>query len=275
MNDIESAVIDHYQKSNLLNLILQGLKDSGADIDNLRPEDLIPVEEFHIGGRKATEYLVSKLNLRPQQQVLDIGCGIGGTARYIAAQTGNQVTGIDLTPEFIAVARALSTRVKLDGKLRFETASALNMPFDDASFDTAVTLHVAMNISDRVSLYGEIARVMKPGSVLGVFDVMKKNTDDLVFPLPWAQSPAASHLETAQETADLLTAAGFVVSEIEDRTAIALEFFARSLAIQADGPPPLGVHLMMGDTGREKFANVLNNIKDGRIAPVQIIATRQ
>jgi len=274
MKDIENAVIEHYEGSDLLNRILLGLRDSGVDIDALQPEDLAPVEEFHIGGRKATEYLVDKLALRPQDRVLDVGCGIGGATRYIAARIGCEVTGIDLTPEFIEAANALSRRVGLTDRVRFETASALAMPFDEAGFDAAVTVHVAMNIRDRVTLYSEIARVMKPGGRLGLFDVMKKNADDLVFPVPWAQTPDTSHLTTAQETADLLSAAGFVVSEIEDRTDFALEFFAENQARQANGPSPVGPHLMMGETAREKLMNVVHNIQNDRIAPVQIIATR-
>lgn len=280
MNNIENTVIKHYESKNLLDQILTGLKDSGADIDNLKPDDLAPVEEFHIGGRKATEYLVAKLGLQPENHVLDIGCGIGGAARYIANQVGCQVTGIDLTSDYIEVAKDLSERTMLADKLHFEAASALNMPFSDSSFDAAITLHVAMNIKERVAFYSEIARVLKPGSIFGMFDVMKKNDEDLVFPVPWAQSSATSHLTTAQETSHLLTDAGFIVSDIEDRTDFSLVFFtqfmaAQKLAAQSNQLPSLGIQLLMGDTAREKFANVVSNIQENRIAPVQIMAMRK
>jgi len=274
MNDTESAIAAHYGHSGLLERILRGLRDAGADIDNLRPEDLQPIEEFHIGGRQATQYLISTLALHRDMRVLDIGSGIGGTARYIAAQFGSRVSGVDLTPEYVDIANVLSKRVSLDHTVDFCAASALAMPFDDACFDAAVTLHVAMNVRDRVSFYAEIARVIKPGGVLGLFDVMKKNDGDLAFPMPWAQSHATSHLTTAGETIDLLTDAGFATSEPEDRTDFALEFFARSSPAPADGPPPLGVHLLMGDSTADKIANVLDAINSGYIAPVQIIAKR-
>ncbi len=274
MKTIEDSVIEHYENSNLLSRILLSLKKSGVDINNLQPNDLAPFEEFHIGGRKATEYLVEKLALQAGSHVLDIGCGIGGAARYITALTGSQVTGIDLTPQYIAAAKALSKRVRLDDKLHFETASALAMPFDNASFDAAITLHVAMNINDRISLYSEIARIIKTGAVFGIFDVMKKNNDDLSFPVPWAQSSTTSYLTTADETCGLLANAGFIVSEVEDRTEFALEFFAQSLAAQANGTTVPGISLLMGNTASIKLANVLDNIKKDRIAPVQIIATR-
>ncbi len=275
MKNLESAVISHYENGDLLARILGGLEASGADLDNLRPDDLAPVEEFHIGGRSATEYLVDKMALTADMQVLDIGCGIGGAARYVASHTGCRVTGIDLTPEYIAVANALSRRVRLDEQLRFEACSALAMPFDAAGFDALMTIHVAMNIADRPALYAEMARVAKPGATLGIYDVMKNNDEDLVFPVPWAESPQTSYLTTPDQTCSLLAEAGFSVSVVEDRTPFAVEFFEKILEARAKGPPALGTHLVMGKTARDKFANVLRNIETDRIAPVQVIATRQ
>lgn len=274
MKNMESAVAEHYGRAGLLARILEGLEANGADPNHLRPEDLAPVDEFHIGGRTATEYAVAKMSLRGDGHVLDVGCGIGGAARYIAAQVGCRVSGIDLTPEYIEVARALTERTGLGDKVDFEVASALAMPFEDAAFDAAITLHVAMNIRDRESLYGEIARVMKPGATFCIYDVMRKSGEALAFPLPWAESNETSHLTTPEEMRALLGGAGFEVHDVEDRTDIALEFFRQSLAAAADGPPPLGVHLIMGASAPEKFRNVLINIEAGRIAPVQMIASR-
>ena len=274
MKNMESAVAEHYGRAGLLARILEGLEANGADPNHLRPEDLAPVDEFHIGGRTATEYAVAKMSLRGDGHVLDVGCGIGGAARYIAAQVGCRVSGIDLTPEYIEVARALTERTGLGDKVDFEVASALAMPFEDQAFDAAITLHVAMNIRDRESLYGEIARVTKPGAILCIYDVMRKSDEALAFPVPWAESNQTSHLTTPEETRALLGGAGFEVHDVEDRTDIALEFFRQSLAAAADGPPPLGVHLIMGAGAPEKFRNVLINIQAGRIAPVQMIASR-
>ena len=274
MSEIETAVAEHYGASDLLERILAGLEASGADPDNLKAGDLAPVEEFHIGGRAATERTVAKLAPGKDHHVLDVGCGIGGTARYLAGHVGCRVTGIDLTPEYIDIARNLTKRTRLDDRAGYHVASALDMPFEDASFDAAITIHVAMNIHDRAGLYGEIARVMKPGARLCVYDVMKKNADDITYPVPWAETPETSHLTTPDEMRDLLGAAGFDVVEVEDRTEFALEFFAQNVAASAGGPPPLGLHIIMGERAPEKFRNMLMNVQSGRIAPVQIIATR-
>ena len=148
------------------------------------------------------------------------------------------------------------------------------MPFEDASFDAAITLHVAMNIPDRAGLYGEIARVMKPGARLCVYDVMKKSEDDITYPVPWAESAETSHLTTPDDMRSLLVESGFAVLEVEDRTDFAIEFFKQMQAAAADGPPPLGLHLLMGASAPEKIKNMRANVESGRIAPVQIIASR-
>jgi ubiquinone/menaquinone biosynthesis C-methylase UbiE len=277
VKDIEAAVARHYGDAGLLARIMAGLEASGVDPDSLRPDDLAPVDEFHIGRREATAHAVAKLDLDAGAHVLDVGCGIGGAARFIATQTGCRVTGVDITPEFIDVARQLTGLTGLDGKIAFEVASALDMPFEDATFDAAITLHVAMNIPERAALYREIARVMKPGATFCIYDVMKTGPGELAFPVPWAETPATSHLTSTEEMRDLLDAAGFDIGEVEDRSGFARDFIQRALAaaVGTDGPPPLGTHLILGPSAPEKFRNVLSNIEAGHIAPVQMIATRR
>jgi len=274
MTIIEHNVAEHYGDADLLARIIAGLAACDIDPEQLQPDDLAPVEEFHIGGRKATAYAVARMALGEGQHVLDVGCGIGGTARYVASHTGCKVTGVDLTPEYISVANKLTKQTGLDGKVNFEVASALAMPFEDRSFDAAITIHVAMNISERAALYREIARVMKPTALLGIFDVMRKSDEGLSFPVPWAQSESTSYLTSADEMCSLLEEAGFAVQEIEDRTDFAVEFFKESMAALASGSRPLGIHLVMGMDAPEKMKNVLKNIETGRIAPVQMIAMR-
>ncbi len=210
----------------------------------MQPDDLAPVEEFHIGGRKATAHAVEKMSLNEDQHVLDVGCGIGGAARYIAAQNGCAVTGIDLTPEYIEIAKTLTELTGLHDRVNFDVSSALSMPFEYAIFDAAITLHVAMNIPERATLYNEIARVLKPGATFCIFDVMKKSGKNLAFPVPWAQSEDTSFLTTPEEMCALLDDAGFDVREVGDRTDFALDFFRESMATVANGPPPLGIHLV-------------------------------
>jgi len=275
MGNIETDVAKHYGDPNLLTRIFKGLEAVGVDLNSLKPEDLAPIDEYHIGGRKATTHAIEKMSLSKDQHVLDIGCGIGGTARFMAAQIGCKVTGIDLTPEYIAIAKKLTDLTGLGKKVNYEVASALAMPFEKETFDAAITIHTAMNIPERGILYREISRVMKPGGTLCIYDVMKKSDENFSFPVPWAQSADTSHLTSPEEMLTLLDDAGFDVRDVDDRTDFALNFFKQSLAAAADGPQQLGIHLLIGESAPEKFKNMLSNIEKGCVTPVQMIANRR
>jgi SAM-dependent methyltransferase len=188
--DLEVAVARHYGTSDLTDRILKAMAAAGIDATSVAPEQLAPVDEFHIGGRAATIHGVSKMGLTTADHVLDVGCGIGGATRYLASTVGCRVTGIDLTPAYIAAAEDLASRTGLADRVTYRVASALAMPFEDGTFDAAITLHVAMNIADRGGLYREVARVLKPGAVFCIYDVMKGHSAGLKFPVPWAESPA-------------------------------------------------------------------------------------
>ncbi len=274
MKNIERAVAQHYGVPDLLERIYKGLEAAGTELNRLQPEDLAPVDEYHIGGRKATAHAIEKMSLNKDQHVLDIGCGIGGTARYMAEKIGCKVTGIDLTPEYISIAKTLTDLTGLGNNVTYKVASALDMPFESKTFDAAITIHVAMNIPERATLYREIARVMKPGATLCIYDVMKKSDESFSFPVPWAESAVTSHLTTPEEMCTLLDDAGFDVREVDDRTDFALNFFKQSLAAAADGPPPLGIHLIIGSSAPEKLKNMQSNIENGCISVVQMIAGR-
>lgn len=274
-DDLERAVASHYGRPDIAGRIFEALKGAGVDPDRITPEDLAPVDEFHIGGRAASEQVLAKLALDKNDHVLDIGCGIGGTTRYMAQVFGCRVIGIDLTAAFIDAARILSERTGLADRVGFEVASALALPFENATFDAAITFHVAMNIKDRPALYGEAARVLKPQAKFCVYDVMRGKTGAVRYPAPWAATAETSHLTTPDEMQDLLDRAGFSVQETEDRTAAGIAYFRQRLAKTAEGLPSLGLHLLLGPAARESFENVLKGLEDGSIAPVVMIARRR
>jgi SAM-dependent methyltransferase len=274
-DDLETAVARHYGVGDLKDRILKAIAAAGLDADRLTPEQLAPLDEFHIGGRAATIHAVAKMGLKADDRVLDVGCGIGGATRYIASAFGCRVTGIDLTPGYIEAAEELARRTGLADRVTYRVGSALAMPFGDGVFDAAITLHVAMNIKDRAGLYREVARVLKPGAVLCIYDVMQGGNPGLRFPVPWAETPVTSYLTTPREMEALLGDAGLAIVEIEDRTAFAVEFFRRSLAnAAAAGAPPLGLHIVMGATARGKFQNMLAAAESSAIAPTVMIARR-
>ncbi len=272
-DDLEFSVERHYGKPGLKERVLAAIAAGGLDINHLRADDLTPIDEFHTGGRLETVHALGKFRIRPNEHVLDVGCGLGGTARYIASHFGCRVTGIDLTADYVSLAKFLSEKTGFAGRTEYKTASALQMPFMDAAFDAAVTFHVAMNIRDRPALYREIARVLRSGATLCLYDVMTGSNEGLAFPVPWAEVAAQSHLTSPEEMRELLSAAGFEVSDVEDRSGFAIEFFRKRLASNAP-PPPLGLHLLTGENSRAKFENYLRGLEKKAVAPTIMIAHR-
>jgi MPBQ/MSBQ methyltransferase len=272
----EKDVAHHYASGNLMVRIDAALTRAGVDPANATAADLAPVDEFHIGGGPATEAFANKLPFKRGGRLLDVGCGLGGPARYFANRFGAHVTGIDLTPEYVEVASELSRRTGQSEHTTFEVGSALAMRYHDALFDGAITVHVAMNIHDREGLYGEVARVLKPGATFGIYDVMKGNAEPIDYPVPWAMTEATSHLCTPAETQVLLRGAGFEIIEVEDRTSHAQAFFQRAIdaAKAAGGPATVGLHLLTGETTAQKFANMLTAVSEGRLTPSMIVARK-
>lgn len=270
-NDVEHAVEQHYARGNLEDAILHALAASGKDIDHLEPSDLSPVDEFHTGARQATIDLAARLDFRADMHILDIGCGIGGPSRYLAETRGCRVMGVDLTPSFVDTATALARRVGLADLVQYRQASALNLPFDDGTFDGAWMLHVGMNIEDKARLFREVRRVVARGGRLGLFDVMRIGDGDLAFPLPWATAPATSFVETPQAYRTALGEAGFDVTGERDRRDFALAYMAEMKArAAAGGPPSLGVHVLIVDAPA-KMANYAGLVERRIAAPVEMV----
>jgi SAM-dependent methyltransferase len=218
--------------------------------------------------------LGAALGLGADQHVLDVGSGIGGASRYFAQVYGARVTGIDLTPEYCRLAARFARSTGLADRLEYRQCSALAMPFEDATFDAAYTQHVAMNIADKPALYAEIARVLKPGAVFGVYDVMQGPGGEVIYPTPWANDGSTSFLATPEEMRRLLEAAGFRIEGWRDTTAAGRTFFEAVLArIAASGPPPLGFHLLLPDF-RPRAENMLRGLAEGRLAVVEIVCRK-
>ena len=272
----EKDVSNHYLHGNLLKAIQEALPKLGKTTDNVTIEDLAPIDEFHIGGRQATENFLSQLNFSEKEHLLDVGCGLGGASRYISNKYNNRVTGIDLTAEYIETGNILSSWLKLDKHVSLHQGSALSMPFDDNLFDGAYMLHVGMNIENKTQLFKEIFRVLKPGASLGVYDVMQNSDGELIYPVPWATNETTSYLVEPSQYKLALNKAGFEVLIENNRRDFALEFFKalREKTEANGGPPPLGLHTLMQESTAIKIKNMIHNITEGYIAPVEIIASK-
>ena len=273
---VEHNVIEHYRHGTLEEALLQGLAAAGKDLDRLTPEDLAPADEFHIGGRQATIDFVAEFEPAADTQWLDLGSGLGGPSRYVAQQYKCRVTGVDLSEEYVEVAGSLAERVGLGGKISYRQANALALPFEENSFDGVYMQHVGMNIADKAKLFHEVHRVLKPGGVFALYDVMGGNDGIFNFPVPWASGEDTNFIETPATYRALLSAVGFEVIKQRDRSDFALGFFKAQQANgpQAGGPSKFGLQIVMGASSPQKAANMIDLVERGTVRPMVMICRR-
>lgn len=262
MSDGLDGVREHYRAAGLTDRLKAALAALWPEDQRLMPEQLGALDQFHTRGLAATAELAAAAGVTADTSVLDVGCGIGGPARFLAAARGCTVTGVDLSEPFVEAARYLTERTGQAGRVSFQTASALALPFAAGSFDLVLLQHVAMNIRDRARLYSEIRRVLGSGGRFATFDVVSLRGEPL-YPLPWARTPAMSFLLTADATREAIAAAGFRTLSWQDDTEAAKAWFAQ---LRSSGPPPppnLGV--VMGPDFAQLAANLGQSLVDGRL----------
>src|ERR1700751_4682728 len=177
MNDALDGVRGHYRATGLTERLKTALAVFGPEDQLLSPQQLAALDQFHTLGLAATAELAKLAGIAADMSVLDVGSGVGGPARFTATTYGCRVTGVDLSQPFVDAARYLTERTGQSGQVSFETASALDLPFNDGRFDVVLLQHVAMNIADRGRLYRELRRVLKSGGRLAIYDVVSIGGD--------------------------------------------------------------------------------------------------
>ena len=235
----DDLVIRQYEIDGLWQKIETGLKAAGKDVASLVVDDLAPIDEFHTRGRAATREVAELANLNADHLVLDVGCGLGGTARFLAEHYKCRVKGIDLAREYISAGTKLTRLVSLDDRVELRCGSALDLPFDDEQFDIVWTQHVQMNIADKHRFYAEIARVLKPEGRFAFHDVFEDNGAPPLYPVPWAEDESVSAMVTEAQARSLIEAVGLQIEQWIDKVQESVEFFKRVLArVEAKGFPP-------------------------------------
>ena len=271
-----NLVADHYTHGSLIDSLVQGIRKIGKTVQTVDIDDLATVDEFHIGGRIATESFLDQLDIDAAHHVLDVGCGLGGASRFANTKYGCRVTGVDLTQEYVETGNTICSWLGLENNIRLEKEDATQLPYSAETFERAYMLHVGMNIADKYSLADELYRVTQAGGRVGIYDVMQVGDGELSYPVPWAAEPQGSSVSTVATYKSALNKAGFQIVSERNRREFALEFFAQlqSKAKSAEGPPPLGLHILMGSTAPLKISNMIENISRNIIAPVQILAKK-
>ncbi len=247
--------------------IEEALVAAGLDLNELQRGDLAPLEDFHTMGRIATSQLAELSGIERNDEVLDAGSGVGGTARYLADQFGCRVTAVDLTQEYCNTSRWLNELVGLDARISVHHGDVTNLPFPPASFTVVMSQHVQMNVADKTRLYDEARRVLRPRGRLAIWDILAGTPGQLTFPLPWADQPALSYLTSGDQLRATIESAGFAVTHWNDRTEEAATIMEILLSVP---PGTLGLHIFV-DNFVEKANNLVRGLSSGRLRAVQAI----
>jgi len=272
MADVQRSIVEDYGDRDLGKRILDRLKDFGVDTENLTQEILAEVDHIHGGGYANTIDHCSLADLATDMAVLDIGCGIGGPARYIANKFGCRVVGIDLTEDYIDVAAMLTRRCGLDGRVNFKFANAVDLPFVDDSFDAAFSLNVTMNIEDRSGFYAEVARVLRPGGQFVLSELGRGTGGDPYYPLPWARDASYSFLVTPDELRAGLEEAGFSIEHWIDEAQRRKQAGGRVSEGTSILPPGEGMKIVRGADYTDRQANSGKSVMENRLTNVRLVA---
>jgi len=269
------AVVDHYGRPGLAGRILAALAEAGLGSFRLSAADLAAADQLHPRGAEGTAAQAAAAGLMPGVRVLDIGAGLGGPARYLAESAGCIVVALDLTPELCAAGAMLTARCGLEGAIAHIAGDGCRLPFRDGTFDAVWVQYALMNVADKAGLLAEAFRVLRPGGRLAVGDVAEGDGGALRYPVPWGTGPDLTFLVTPDALRGLAQDAGFRIRSFGDETAATLDWWQRMRARPRPATPsPLGPHLAFGPDAREKVANLMADLADGRVREIRLIADR-
>jgi SAM-dependent methyltransferase len=271
----EQAIADHWATGDVYARIVAALEQTSKRLDALTMQDLAPVDHFHARGLPATVELGDRLPIQANHHILDIGCGLGGPTRYFAHRFHCKVSGVDITRPFVEAANKLTALLGMQDQVTIEHGNGHQLPYADGRFDGAYTQHVTMNVADRAQFFAEAYRVLKPGAFFALTEHGLGPTGNPYYPLPWSEDGSGAYLVSPSETCALLASAGFVDIVVEDTGAKYLAAYKQVMDMAAQGAlPPLGAHMLMGESAPQKTRNAARNIEEGRTQPVQVICRK-
>lgn len=196
--------------------ILEKLEAQGISRAGLTEDVLQDYDQDHFGGVAANDALAALAGIGPESQVLDVCCGLGGPARYLAQTHGCRVTGIDLTDSRVAGAEALSALVGLSERVSFVCGNALEMPFGDAAFDVVISQEAFCHVPDKPRLIAECSRVLKPGGRMAFTDILATDRTQEATRTRLGREMTFCELATAEQYRALFEAAGCRVADTVD-----------------------------------------------------------
>jgi len=196
--------------------VLNKLEQTGADTSILTVELLQHHDQDHFGGLAATDALARHAKINESTHVLDLCCGLGGPARYLAYHHGCRVTGVDMNTDRLAGAVRLTERTKLQDRVLFHHANALQTGLADETFDVIVSQEAFCHIPDKKTLIAECVRLLKPGGRIVYTDILARNSMTNEIRSRLENEMAFSELSTLEQYCHLLEEKGCQVVKVED-----------------------------------------------------------
>ncbi len=270
---------DYYASgpADLSEVVLGALAAAGRPTDPLDPDDLAALDEFHGLGRAATLALADLAGIGKGARVLDVGAGIGGPARTLARHFGASLTALDPTARFCALSEELNRRAGMADAVVVVRGDARNMPFDDASFDFAITQAVWPSVEDKPAMLAETNRVLVAGGKLAIYEAVEgPGGPDLHYPVPWADGSEQSSVVPRGQVEEMVAVAGFEILEWLQGA----EVVARIGAVAGSGAEGMssgveGVDLsLLMPEFDARMAGLARNVEEGRIELAMAVLAR-
>lgn len=273
MNNYKRRINSHYRRPDLESEMTTAIENAG--MDKLSHKDTAPFDEFHIKGRKGTRELAELAGFCEGMHILDLGCGVGGPARTLAAEYGCTVTGVDIMEEFCEAAAMLTKRIGLENQVRFLCGDMSEIQFENETFDGAWAIHTVMNIENKAEFFRTVYHVLVPEGRLAIYEICEGLHFPPLFPVPWANASDINFLIPQDQLRQIIQLSGFKCLIWKDVTTDALNWYQKRVSQNKPTPKPdragPEISLLMGPTTREKMKNVLKNMREDRIRVIQAV----